>query len=110
MNIRPPSGDSPQRIDAPRTGPAAEPRAPEREPGAAAPGAASADRLELSGEARELEAALRARNLSLTQLAPERLREILDRIASGHYDRPEVIEATVRMLSSDPAAPPPTKE
>ena len=102
MSIRPPSGDLPKPIDSTRTGGAAESRPleprPESRPPAGAPGA---DRLELSPEARALDAALRAQNLSLSQLPPERLRQVLERIASGHYDRPEVMQETVRQLAGE---------
>ena len=106
MNIRPPSGDRPQRIDSPRTGAAPEARPVERDETAPAAEAPGIDRVELSPEARQLESALRAQNLSLTQLAPERLRQVLDRIASGHYDRPEVIDQTVRQIASELSDPP----
>jgi hypothetical protein len=58
-----------------------------------------ADRVEISEAAREL--SLRAAPDGERALAPERLKEILGRLASGYYDRPEVQEVVARRALTD---------
>ncbi|MDT0632353.1 hypothetical protein RQM47_11770 [Rubrivirga sp. S365] len=71
----------------------------------------SADRVELSDAARaqqaeasahqaEVDAARRALH-ARPGLSDERLAELQQRVADGHYDRPEVVDATAARLAGD---------
>lgn len=62
------------------------------------------DRVELSGEARELERRLLAAAAG-SALPQDRLRGILDRLASGFYESPEIVDAVVTRLGGDVGSP-----
>ncbi|HXE56695.1 MAG TPA: hypothetical protein VNK43_01730 [Gemmatimonadales bacterium] len=79
-------------------------------PASAAPGAAH-DAVELSETARALAGRVSGADPadgagSAERLPSARLREILDRLASGFYDTPEVREAIARRLGPDLELPP----
>lgn len=59
------------------------------------------DRAEISGIARDLAHATHAERPEASDLPPERMQQILDRIASGFYEQPEVREAVVRRIAAD---------
>lgn len=58
----------------------------------------AADAAELSGEVRALAG---QEAVPSGELTPERLREILGRLARGEYDDPAVLDATARGLGND---------
>lgn len=62
--------------------------------------AARKDSVEVSAEAKALSEQTEARAKS--SLPPERLKQIGERLASGHYDKPEVIAQVARRLAKDP--------
>ncbi len=59
------------------------------------------DSVEVSADAKALSEQTEAR-ASQSSLPPERLKQIGERLASGHYDRPEVIAQVARRLIQDP--------
>lgn len=103
MNINPTSPQGPRPGDsAPLEGQrAAETRSPSN---AAAPEKAPArqpgDAVDVSSEAKALAGESKGRRPS--SLSAERLKEIGERLASGHYDQPEVIDTVARRLAADP--------
>ncbi|MDM7915026.1 MAG: hypothetical protein ACE15D_10795 [Candidatus Eisenbacteria bacterium] len=61
-----------------------------------------ADDLQISPMARELQEILRSDSANETaELSPEKFREVLDRIRSGYYDRPEVREEILQKLAGE---------
>jgi hypothetical protein len=112
MSIDPTSPSGPQRpldpaaLDAagtPRPAPGSMPPAGgrERERPSVPEHGVRADSLDLSEAARNLAREIRGREVHVG-LPPERLREIVRRLASGFYDRPEIIEEVARRLARDP--------
>ena len=81
--------------------------APPVRPNSAQPAAVEAvrppsDNVSLSDAARHLAAQASAGVLSgELQLSPERLKEVSQRVASGYYDRPEVVQETARRVSPE---------
>lgn len=75
-------------------------------PGASPPaaGGAPVDRVELSPEARELNARA-ARDAAADGLPADRLAAIAERLRSGYYDRPDVVERMLARLSDEFRAP-----
>jgi hypothetical protein len=65
------------------------------------------DRVELSQAARELQAQLGLDKVPLAELPPERLREVLDRLKQGYYDRPEVRDEVLQRLAGELGLEPP---
>ena len=59
------------------------------------------DRAEISGIARDLAHATRTDRPESSELPPERMQQILDRIASGFYEQPEVREQVVHRIAAD---------
>ncbi len=59
------------------------------------------DSVQLSQTVRELQERLGLEAIPSGTLSPERLKEIVARVAGGHYDRPEVLEELARRLSAD---------
>jgi hypothetical protein len=103
MTIRPTDPRQPPGAGAGRAaGPSAS-RPPAKGPSPATPaeGAAPADQVELSEEARQLQEALGLDRPTVSQLSPDRMREVLQRIGSGHYDRAEVRDEVLRRLAAD---------
>lgn len=60
-----------------------------------------ADQVEISGAARELSGALAASSADEGALEPGRLREILERIADGYYERSDVQEQVLRKVARE---------
>lgn len=107
MVIRPSDPDRPQRLGAPGTEAAAASAAARREetPAQAPPsGTPTADRAEVSSEARELLARLDG-SADAQTIAPEKLRAVLERIRSGHYDRTEVLDQVAKRARADVTGP-----
>jgi hypothetical protein len=65
------------------------------------------DRVELSEAARELQAQLGLDKVPIAELPPGRLREVLDRLKQGFYDRPEVRDELLRRLAGEVGPEPP---
>ncbi len=98
----PASGPGPKRPRESTPAPAREPVGP----GPAGSQSTAGDAVEISGTARELLAASGAPVGSPLDLDPERAREVLARIASGFYDRPEVRARTLSRLAHELGQPP----
>lgn len=58
------------------------------------------DDVRISDQARELQQA-GATPAGAPELSPARMREVLQRLSDGHYDRPEVQQEVVRRLVRD---------
>ena len=69
--------------------------------GAADPDAVRADSVDVSSAARELAGGREARAAE-SSLPADRLREIGERLASGFYDSPEVVDQVARRVAADP--------
>ncbi len=98
----------------PQTGPGtlkgtggAAPARPDEKAPEAKPASPSGDTVQLSAAVRELQERLGLESIPSGTLDPGRLKEILARIAGGHYDRPEALEELARRLASEigPDAP-----
>ena len=59
------------------------------------------DSVEVSDEAKSLSEQTEGR-AAKSSLPPDRLKQIGERLASGHYDTPEVIDQVARRLARDP--------
>jgi hypothetical protein len=59
------------------------------------------DNVELSAAALELQGQAGAGEVPSGELSKERLNQVLDRLASGHYDRPEVRDETAERAGED---------
>jgi hypothetical protein len=60
------------------------------------------DKVSLSDAGRHLAAqAAAGASTGELQLSPARLREVAQRVASGFYDRPEVVQETARRVAPD---------
>ena len=62
---------------------------------------AAPDKIQISDAARGLQDQLQNRRELIDQLPPGRLREVLERFASGFYDRPEVRRAVVEGIARE---------
>jgi len=102
MSVRPTSSGQVPRPGIERAG-SSEPgntaRRPETGPAPVSP-QGRRDEVEISSQARELQQSGAASGPS-GEIAPAALRQVLDRISQGHYDRPEVQDQVVRALSKD---------
>ncbi len=63
------------------------------------------DAVEISPAAREMSASTGSGDAGAAGLSPERRTEILDRIAQGFYQRPEVRAEVLRRMGADLANP-----
>jgi hypothetical protein len=69
---------------------------------------ATPDKVQISDAARSLQEQLQNRLELVAQLPPGRLREVLERLNNGFYDRPEVRRAVVESIAEElnpPKAP-----
>jgi hypothetical protein len=64
------------------------------------------DNIEISGAARQLSGATRAGKSTAQELPPERMREILDRIASGFYEDADVRRELLGQIAAELGLPP----
>jgi hypothetical protein len=76
-------------------------RADEKPAEAPSQPAAAQDSVQLSQTVRELQERLGLEAIPSGTLSPERLKEIVSRVADGHYDRPEVIAELARRLTGE---------
>lgn len=111
MAINPTSPDGPRPKDAAATDRSRSPRLKDQLPardqparGAERPEHAAADRADVSGAARAL-ATGSGERVPSSDLAPERVQAIGERLAAGFYERPEVLGEVARRLAADPANP-----
>ncbi len=63
------------------------------------------DKIQISEAARGLQEQLQNRLELVAQLPPGRLREVLERLNSGFYDRPEVRRAVVESIAEELGPP-----
>jgi hypothetical protein len=101
MTVRPTSTEQSRRPEIGRATSAPAP-ASARSGDAAAPTAprAGRDDVRISEQARELQQLDAGRGPS-GELAPDRLKELLGRVASGYYDSPQVRTEVVRKLAQE---------
>ncbi len=104
MTIKPvPSGPTPRPgARQPVQGKVApEPRADEasRAPETARP--APGDNVQLSDAVKELHGQISAEAVPSGEIPPDRLADVMDRLAKGHYDRPEVKDQVVGRIADD---------
>jgi hypothetical protein len=66
---------------------------------------AKSDKVQISDAARGLQEQLQNRIELVAQLPPGRLREVLERLNSGFYDRPEVRRAVVESIADELSPP-----
>ncbi len=64
-------------------------------------GEAGSDKVELSSAAQQLRELAATNRLQSNTLSPERMKQILGRIADGFYDSPEVIDELARRVETD---------
>lgn len=106
INPTSPNGPRPSGSDPLETNRAAETRRPEAE-GAAAKARdrsqAKPDSADVSAEARALAEGV-SESAKPSGLTADRLKQIGERLANGHYDSPEVIDEVARRLQRDPTA------
>jgi hypothetical protein len=102
MDIRPPLPD-PLRGQSSRPAPESRPGAPVRREGAAGSAAPAEprDRVEISADVRELQERMAVGDVPAGTMAPERLREVIQRLADGLYDSPQVLDRVVERLPAD---------
>jgi hypothetical protein len=62
---------------------------------------ATPDKVQISDAARGLQEQLQNRLELVAQLPPGRLREVLERLNNGFYDRPEVRRAVVKSIAEE---------
>lgn len=109
MVIRPSNNEPPRRTHAPgMEATPAQPALPRERagenPSAPAP-TSQVDRAEVSSAARALfESALQPA-IGGSTMAPERMRGILERVRSGHYDRPEVLDQVAQKIRAEWSGP-----
>lgn len=104
MTVRPTQPGLTSRTDIARTS-----KAPAKPMGSATPSSdaahsaplAGADNLEISSEARALQELDSSDPVASGALSNERMLEVSQRIADGHYESPEVIETVVQRLIRD---------
>jgi hypothetical protein len=107
MTIRPtPSGPGPRgqatgRNEALRGTRANPPRSDAPQPGDTRAQAAPGDAVRISDAARALQLRADTAPVPAGEVAADRLAGIARRIADGHYDRPEVIDAVVRRIAEE---------
>jgi hypothetical protein len=82
---------------------------PEEKTSEPKPTATPQDSVSLSQTVRELQDRLGLDAIPSGTLSPERLKEIVSRVADGHYDRPEVLDALAKHLASELGPDAPTK-
>ena len=68
---------------------------------------ATPDKVQIPDAARGLQEQLQNRLELVAQLPPGRLREVLERLNNGFYDRPEVRRAVVNSIAEELSPPPP---
>jgi len=71
---------------------------------------AARDKVQISDAARSLQEQLQHEREFIAQLPPGRLRETLERIYNGFYDRPEVRDVVLQRLAEDLEVPPKPQE
>ncbi len=94
-------GTDPAALEANRAQEARRPGSGNPEPGAADSTRPRADSVDLSADARALSEQQEVRSAK-SSLPTDRLKEIGERLATGFYDQPEVIESVARRISADP--------
>jgi hypothetical protein len=104
MDIRPtPSGQTRNAAADRLKEPAQNPVAPSR-PSADSEAPARADRAELSDAARELTQRPGPGPAAIISLPAARMRQVLQRLSQGYYERPEVRDEVLRRMSPDLAS------
>jgi len=103
MTVRPTTSGQTPRPAISRTDRTATPSSASRpaEPSTTAAFGVRGDDVQISAQARQLQQADSATRGTGGELSADRLRQVLGRMSSGHYDRPEVQDQVVRRLSRD---------
>jgi hypothetical protein len=76
------------------------PARPNDTPAPAAPGVRRDD-VQISSQARELQKIDTTSRASASEIAPDRLREVLGRVSGGYYDQPQVRNEVIRRIAKD---------
>jgi len=103
MTVRPTTSGQASSTGITRAGLPLSPPVPARtndSPAAATP-PARRDDVQISSQARELQQMDASPRAATSDIAPDKLREVLGRISGGYYDQPHVKDAVVRSLASD---------
>jgi hypothetical protein len=105
MTVRPTTSGQTSRPAISRTDRTATPGSPSTpRTGESNPAAASGvrrDDVQISAQARQLQQSDSTTRGAGGELSAERLRQVLGRMSSGHYDQPAVQDEVVRRLSQD---------
>ena len=101
MSIRPTDPDQPRRAATLGETPSAVPRREETPD--AAPGAPvqRPNEVDLSEATHRLQEKLGLDSATVSRLPPERLRQVLERMSQGFYDRAEIRDQVLRGLAAD---------
>lgn len=101
MTIRPTSSGTSPRIEGSRGDTVT--RSGRKSERAATTGApsTSSDEVRISAPARQLLAQSGPEAVPQGEVSPDRLLTLSERIAQGHYDQPEIIDAVLRRLSAE---------
>lgn len=104
MTIRPPQSGQTSRTPLSRANtpavPGSSPRPADSGP-TNAPAAPRRDAVQISAQARQLQASDAPGREDASALEPQRLSQILQRMSDGHYDRPEVQDAVLKRIAAE---------
>lgn len=104
MVIRPSDPEPSRRLPAPGTEASPAPPAIQRESRSAeitTPKPSAADHVVVSSAADQLLECVGETSAEAPQLSPARAKAVLDRLRTGHYDRPEVLDQVARKLQAE---------
>lgn len=104
MVIRPSNPEPSRRLPAPGAEASPPPPAIQRESRSAeiaAPKSSGADHVEVSGAADQLLERVGEQSAEAPRISPARAKAVLDRLRTGHYDRPEVLDQVARKLQAE---------
>lgn len=105
MTIRPPQSGQTSRTPLQRANasplPANAPRNADAGAATPTPAAPARDAVQISAQARQLQASNAPERDENHALSPDRLRTILQRMSDGHYDRPEVQDAVLKRIAEE---------
>ena len=105
MTVRPTTSGQTSRPAINRTDRTASPASPSAarpaEPSVTGASGVRRDNVQISAQARQLQQADPTTRGTSGELSADRLRQVLGRMSSGHYDQPEVQDQVVRQLSRD---------
>lgn len=105
MNIRPPQSGQTSRTPLSRANspavPGSSPRPADSGQANSSAAAPQRDAVQISAQARQLQASDAPGREDAGALDPQRLTQILQRMSDGHYDRPEVQDAVLKRIAAE---------